>query len=163
MIWTILVCSTLSRLIFVKNLFTSCWQIVLLSKSCKTWVRAQNAILVIPYNNVVRIEDMKFDYACGMYTLNKGKNLILGCFKYIIMFVNVQYYFAYLQNADQKIAVSLCCGTLINKIAVSDETSLISSEVECMGLVCGEFLFLCQILPNKPKKWNEPYWIRSNC
>ena len=50
------------------------------------------------------------------------------------MFVNVQYYFAYLKSADQKIAVSLCCSMLINKMAVYDESSLISSEVECIGL-----------------------------
>ena len=64
----------------------------------------------------------------------KGKNLILGSLEYIIMFVNMQYYFAYLKSANKKIAVSVCCGTLINKMAVSDETSLIFSEVECMGL-----------------------------
>ena len=46
----------------------------------------------------------------------------------------MQHYFAYLQSADQKIAVSVCFGMLINKMAVSDETSLISSEVDCMGL-----------------------------
>ena len=34
----------------------------------------------------------------------------------------------------KKVAESVCCGTLINKMAVSDETSLISSEVECMRL-----------------------------
>ena len=33
------------------------------------------------------------------------------------------------------IAASVCCATLIKKMAVSDETSLISSEVECMGLI----------------------------
>ena len=47
---------------------------------------------------------------------------------------NMQYYLVYLENADITIAVSLCCGTLINKMAASDETSLISSEVEGMGL-----------------------------
>ena len=34
-------------------------------------------------------------------------------------------------SADQTIAVSVCFGMLINKMAVSDETSLI-----CMGLLC---------------------------
>ena len=53
----------------------------------------------------------------------KGKNWILGCLKYIIMFVNMQYYFAYLESADKTIAVLVCCGTLINKMAVSNETS----------------------------------------
>ena len=52
----------------------------------------------------------------------------------------MQYYFAYLISADQNIAVSVWCGTrnTINKMAVSDETSLISSEVECMGLAIGQ-------------------------
>ena len=53
--------STLSSLIFIKNLLTSYCQIVLLPQRyyylCKTRVRAQNAILVIPNNSVVRIED----------------------------------------------------------------------------------------------------------
>ena len=34
---------------------------------CKTRVLAQNAILVIPYNSVVRIEDTALKYACRMY------------------------------------------------------------------------------------------------
>ena len=34
---------------------------------CKTRVRAQKAILVIPYNSVVRIEDTALKYAWGMY------------------------------------------------------------------------------------------------
>ena len=34
---------------------------------CKTRVRAKNAILVIPYNSVVRIKDTALKYACGMY------------------------------------------------------------------------------------------------
>ena len=57
----ILLCSSLNHLIFIKNLLTSCQQIVFDPKDiyyfCKTWVRAQKAIFVIPYNNVVRIED----------------------------------------------------------------------------------------------------------
>ena len=65
---------------------------------------------------------------------NKGKNWILGCLKYIIMFVNMQYYLKYLLSTYQEIAASVCCGTLINNMSVSDETSLISREVECMGL-----------------------------
>ena len=69
-----------------------------------------------------------------MYKRNQGKNGIFWYLKYIIMFANMQYYFAYLSSTDQKIAVSLWCGTLINKMAVSDETSLISRQVECMGL-----------------------------
>ena len=50
------------------------------------------------------------------------------------MFVNMQYYFAYLLSTYREIAASVCCGSLINNMSVSDETSLISSEVECMGL-----------------------------
>ena len=35
---------------------------------CKTRVRTQKAILVIPYNSEVRIEfDTALKYACGMY------------------------------------------------------------------------------------------------
>ena len=38
-------------------------------------VRAKNAILVIPYDNVVRIEDtalkVEFYYACGMFKRNQ--------------------------------------------------------------------------------------------
>ena len=64
----------------------------------------------------------------------QGKNWILGCLKYLIMFENMQYYSVYLQSTYKTISVSVCCGTLINKMVVSDETSLISSEVECMGL-----------------------------
>ena len=67
---------------------------------CKTRVRAQNAILVIPYNNVVRIEDTaikwRFIVHAGCINEIKGKNWILGCLKYIIIFLNMQYYFAYL-------------------------------------------------------------------
>ena len=55
------------------------------------------------------------------------------------MFLNMQYYFAYLYGTDITIAVSVCCGTRFNKMAASDETSLISSEVECIGL--GYLLF----------------------
>ena len=55
---------------------------------------------VIPYNNVVRIEDTalkwSFSIHVGCINENNGKNGILGCLKYIIMFVNMQYYFAYL-------------------------------------------------------------------
>ena len=32
----------------------------------------------------------------GLINENKGKSWILECLKYIIMFVNMQYYFAYL-------------------------------------------------------------------
>ena len=71
----------------------------------------------------------------GCLNENKGKNWILGCLKYIIMFVNMQFSFAYLKSTYQKLAASVCCGTLINNMSVSDETSLISSEVECMGLL----------------------------
>ena len=58
----ILFCFILSRVIFIKNMLTSYWQIVLLPQKyllffCETRVQAQNAIFVIPYNNVVRIED----------------------------------------------------------------------------------------------------------
>ena len=57
----VLFCSTLCRLIFIKNRLTSYWQIILLPQSyllfCKTRLRAQNAILVIPFNNVFRIKD----------------------------------------------------------------------------------------------------------
>ena len=67
---------------------------------CKTRARAQNAILVIPYINVVRIEDtaIKWRFIVHVGCINeiKGKNWILGCLKYIIMFLNMQYYFAYL-------------------------------------------------------------------
>ena len=43
---------------------------------------------------------LKFYYACGITNEIKDKNWILGCLKYIIMFVNMQYYFAYLKSAD---------------------------------------------------------------
>ena len=60
---------------------------------CKTRVQAQNAILVIPYNNVVRIEDTaikwRFIVHAGGLIEIKGKNWNLGCFKYIIMFLNI--------------------------------------------------------------------------
>ena len=60
----------------------------------------KNAILVIPYNNVVRIEDTainwRFIVHVGCINEIKGKNWILWCLKYIIMFLNMQYYFAYL-------------------------------------------------------------------
>ena len=69
----------------------------------------------------------------GCINENKGKNWILGSLKYIIMFVKLQYYFAYRLSADQKIAVSVCVGTLINKMVVSNEIFLNSSEVECIG------------------------------
>ena len=57
---------------------------------------------------------------------NKGKNWIFGCLKYIIMFLNMICYFAYLKSTYQMIAASVCCGTLINNMSVSLETSLIS-------------------------------------
>ena len=60
---------------------------------CKTPVRAQNPILVIPYNSVVRIEDtaLKWSFIVSVGCLNKntGKNWILKCLKYILMFVNM--------------------------------------------------------------------------
>ena len=98
-------CSTLSCLIFIKNLLTSYWLIVLLPQRyiiifCKTRVRAQNAILVIPCNSLVRIEDTALKWSLivhvGCINENNGKNLILGYLKYMIMFVNMQYDFAYL-------------------------------------------------------------------
>ena len=52
----------------------------------------------------------------GYINENKGKNWILGCLKYITIFVNMQYYFAYLYSVDHKIAVSACFGTDINKM-----------------------------------------------
>ena len=61
----------------------------------------------------------------GFINENKGKNWILGSLNYIIMFVNMKYYFAYLKSTYQ--------------MTVSDETSLISSEVECMGLSLARF------------------------
>ena len=51
-------------------------------------------------NNVVRIEDTaikwRFIVHVGCINKIKGKNWILGCLKYKIMFLNMQYYFAYL-------------------------------------------------------------------
>ena len=57
---------------------------------CKTRVRAHNSILVIPYINVVRIEDAAFIIHVGCINDNMCKNLILGCLEYIIMFVKMQ-------------------------------------------------------------------------
>ena len=64
LILTILFCSTLSRPSFIKNLLTSYWHTVFYYQKniyyqycCKTRVPAQNAILAIPYNTVVRIDD----------------------------------------------------------------------------------------------------------
>ena len=57
---------------------------------------------MLPYKSVVRIEDtaskLSFIMNVGCINENKGKNWILGCVKYIIMFVNMQYmyYFVYL-------------------------------------------------------------------
>ena len=56
--------------------------------------------MTIPFNNVVRIEDtaLKWIFVMHMGCMNgiKGKNWIPECLKYIIMFVNIQYYFEYL-------------------------------------------------------------------
>ena len=52
-------CSTLSRLIFIKKYVNFLLEICYpkgIYYFRKTQVRAKNAILVIPYNNVVRIE-----------------------------------------------------------------------------------------------------------
>ena len=85
----------------------------------------------------------------------KGKNAIPGCFKYIIMFVIMQYYFAYSLKRDQKVHISVCCGTLINKTAVSDETSLISSEVEYMWLISMQIiLFTLQVSESRTKSFS---------
>ena len=55
----------------------------------------KKAILVIPYNNVVRIEDtaIKWSFIVHLGCINeiKGNNGNLGCLKYIIMFLNIQY------------------------------------------------------------------------
>ena len=78
-IWKILFCSNPSCLILIKNLLTSYWQIVLLPQRyyffCKPRVRAENAILVIPYNNLVRIEDtaLKWSFIMHMGCINEIK------------------------------------------------------------------------------------------
>ena len=64
----ILFFSTLSRLIFIKNLLTYCFATPkMFIIFCKTRVRAQNAILVIPYNSVVWSFKVKFYHTRGMY------------------------------------------------------------------------------------------------
>ena len=117
---------------------------------CKTQVQSQYAILVIPYNSLVRIEDTASKWSLivhvGCINENNGQNWILWYLKDIIMFINMQYDFAYLKCTCRQIAASVCCGMLINNMSVSDETSLLSSEVECMGLdglmmICGLIFF----------------------
>ena len=53
-----------------------------------------------PLNNADRIEDTALKWSfimhVGCINENKGKDWILGCLKYRIMFVNIQYNFAYL-------------------------------------------------------------------
>ena len=68
----------------------------------------------------------------GCINENTGQNWIVGYLNYMIMFVNM-YDFGYLTRTFRQIAASVCCDTLINKMSVSDENSLVSSE--CMGLV----------------------------
>ena len=56
--------------------------------------------LVIPYNSFVRIEDTALKWSLivhvGCINENNGQNWILGYLKYMIMYVNMQYEFAYL-------------------------------------------------------------------
>ena len=64
---------------------------------CKIRIRAQNAILVIHYKcsqNQRHRFKAKFYYPCEI----NDKNWIFGCLKYIIIFVNMQYYFAYIKR-----------------------------------------------------------------
>ena len=64
----------------------------------------------------------------GCINENNGQNWILGYLKYIILFVNRQYDFAYLQSTNPKIAASVCCGTLINNISNNTQCPSIPRE-----------------------------------
>ena len=53
---------------------------------------------------------------------NKGKNLIVECLKYLIMFSNQKKYGADLNNDDVKFSAPMSCGSLIDKMVATDET-----------------------------------------
>ena len=80
---------------------------------------------------------MEYNCACGTKKMKTTVRIEFW------MFVSMTYDFQYLLSTYRQIAASVCYGTLINNMSVSDKTSLISSKVECMGLIRTMTCFWC--------------------